>query len=101
MATVDDRTSESAISSKAYSLLDCFVDGLDEVVYEMAEEIAKNRVGRTGELTVPVRIEADDVKQAGGQIIEYLRQLVATGKAPRELATVLDGMAECLAASSK
>lgn len=40
MSTVD-RTTASEMSGKAYDLLDCFVSGLDKVVYEIAESLAR------------------------------------------------------------
>ena len=95
MDTIDKNANESVISSEAYSLLDCFVEGLDDVVYEIAEEIARERTGIQAPRR-PVRIEAEDVKQAAARVVSFLQELVKSGRAPAGLGDVLERLTLCL-----
>ena len=93
MATVRDKP-ETNISSDAYDLLDCFVCGLDKVVYEMAAEIARARASK-GDDPGPVEIEAGDVVQAGHRLIDAVKELIAKGKTQPELAAVISDVEKC------
>ncbi len=69
-------TSSSSASSEAVSLLDCFDEGLDTVVYSMAECKAVERGSVDGN---EVLIEVEDVKNAVDQFFTALLDLVASG----------------------
>ncbi len=91
----------SSISSDGVRLLDCFVDGLDDVVYEMAEELAKKRAaGQTAPGEV-ARIEAEDIRSAGRIVLDHLRQLVREGKLPADLERALDDAERCFSTEGR
>jgi hypothetical protein len=93
MATIEDKP-ETNISSEAYDLLDCFVGGLDKVVYEMAAEIARARSPK-GTVAGPVQIEEEDVHQAGEHLLNALRELVTKGAVQPELAAIISNVEQC------
>jgi hypothetical protein len=88
MATVD----QSRISGEGLELLDCFVSGLDDMIYELAEEIAKKRDPSSSEV---VQIEAEDVRNAAELVYGHLRSLVKTGKLPETIESVIGSMERC------
>jgi hypothetical protein len=84
MATVSNES--STISSDALDLLDCFADGFDGVVYELAEMEAKARTG------VPVsEITAADMEKAANHIVQVMRQ----SDLPDEVKAMLGSMLQC------
>jgi len=91
-ATQNPKSQESRISSKAFDLLDCFVSGLDEVIYKSAENLARLRSPNDNF----VQIEAEDIATAAEQVIAAIRERVRTGEIPKELGTEIDGMERCL-----
>lgn len=88
MATVE----KSRISSEGLELLNSFTSGLDDLIYEIAEENAKRREPLPGEV---VCIEACDVREATEIVFRHLRGLVKTGELPREIESIIDGMERC------
>lgn len=93
MATID--RDDSVISSEAMSLLDCFVSGLDEVVYEIAEELAKERMGNAAEDAV-IQIEPEDVKKAAHVVMEAIREQLNREDLPKTAKQAVEGMYDCL-----
>jgi hypothetical protein len=95
MATAD-RGTESRISSEALDLLNCYVSGLDKIVYEIAEEFAKQRMGDAVAAGKPIRIDASDVKQAADLLISSIRKMAEGGNVPQEIVPAIEGMHQCL-----
>lgn len=93
MSVVEER-SASKISAEAFDLLDCFVAGLDDVVYQMAEHIARHRLGKMNPAEA-VEINADDVTAAGEQLIQLLREQLKQNMASSEWAPILDQVENC------
>lgn len=92
MATANLPT-DSEMTSEAYDLLDCFVSGLDAVVYEIAEAIAKANGQVTDAGTV--EINQDDVKQAAKSVFEAIQE--QAGKSiPAAAARQIEEMHECV-----
>jgi histone H3/H4 len=97
MATADQGT-QSRISSDALDLLNCYISGLDKVVYEMAEALAKQRMGETLATGKPIRIDANDVKQAADLLMNAIRHMAQSDGAHQELVPAIEGMHQCLQA---
>ena len=93
MATV----SPSTISEDAYELIGCFYDGVDEIVYAVAERMARERDPNA----IPVQIEVVDVKNAGRAVIDALRPLTATGELPKEAEEAIASMQNRFSNKSK
>lgn len=64
---------ESSISDEAYTLLDSIVSGLDDAVYDLALEIARQR--RKDDEGAPILIEVEDVENAGTVVADALKSL--------------------------
>jgi len=91
MAAVKEMESagNASITGDALSLLDCFEGGVGAVVYEMAEQFAKERCGHPAEVT------AIDVRKAGEIVIAGLQKMVEMGRLPADFLPHLDGMRDC------
>jgi hypothetical protein len=77
MATLDEKA-ESRITSEALDLLYSLVFALHEIVYEMAEQFARDRqkLATNAASACRVLIEVEDVRVACQGAIDYIRQLV-------------------------
>lgn len=64
MATAD----RASISGDALDILDCFVSGLDDVILEVAETVARGE-GAQGQ---PVQVEVQHVEKAADIVIDAL-----------------------------
>lgn len=93
MSVVEEK-STSKISAEAFDLLGCFVAGLDNVVYQMAEHIARHRLEKMNPAD-PVEINADDVTEAGETVIQFLREQLKRNAASPELGPILDQVENC------
>jgi hypothetical protein len=93
MATIED-TPQTNISSEAYDLLDCFVGGLDKLVYGIAADIARQRSSEPGG-AAPVQIEEQDVVQAGKRVIDVFKELIQKGKLRGDLADIVSDAEKC------
>lgn len=71
MATVE-QGDKSVISSEAFDVLDCFASGLDDVVYHVAEQIARQHSACQQGGTVV--IEKSHVREAVTLIFDLLKQ---------------------------
>lgn len=91
MATVNQTNTETRISQEAASLLDCLASGLDKIVYEVAEQIARSRSS-----AVPLRIEAIDVQQAADKVLAAFRAQILSKELPQEAGEAIEGMDSCL-----
>lgn len=81
------------MSSEAYDLLNCFVSGLDDIIYEIAEGIASAKNKRTSAGTV--QIDKDDVRAAAQIVFEAIRD--QAGKAiPQVVAEQIEQMHQCV-----
>ena len=69
MPTLMSSTPQSSMSGEAMDVMDCFVAGLDDVVYELAEQIARKRAPSAES----VLIEVDDVQEAARLVLQGLR----------------------------
>lgn len=98
MATID-RATDSTISSDALRMLDCFVSGLDSVVYEIAEEIARLRleacVPAGGKGSRPTEIESEDVKKAVEFFAQCIKKLASENRIPADAVAHVEQMVEC------
>ncbi len=92
MSTIDERPG-AAISSEAFKLLDCFVAGLDEIVYEMAEDAARARQGIKGDK--PVTIETTDIRVAAEFVLGHLKQSVKTNEVSGDIQPFIDQIESC------
>ena len=72
----------TVVSNDAVELLTCFYDGLDKVVYSLAEKISKSRAPVDGRFV----IEFDDVKEAGERVMDAVKALVDDGKLQKIIA---------------
>ena len=75
MSEIQDNQTVS--SNEAFELLECFNDGIDEMVYSIAEKIAQERGKNDDGFWV---IEKKDVAMAGKQVLSALKALVDNGK---------------------
>jgi hypothetical protein len=92
MATANQR-SESRISSSALSVLDCFVSEFDDVILSVAEVMARQRLKKSGQASEPVRVEAEDVRDAVACLLEAVRSREGQDT---EVVQAFEGMYECL-----
>ncbi|HLQ44371.1 MAG TPA: hypothetical protein VK137_06565, partial [Planctomycetaceae bacterium] len=81
---------------EANSVLDSFTAGLDDVVYDIAERIARQR----NPSVASPEIDVEDVKKAAEIVLQGVRDAVARGQLPSDFETVLNEMrdsfhAEC------
>ncbi len=85
----DSGAATSTLSSEAYDLIQCFYDGVDRMVYSVAESIARKRSG----VAAPhvVQIEEEDVRQAGEQVLAALRRAGAP-----DLLNAIGEMDDCM-----
>lgn len=67
----------STITSEAFSLLDCFVSGLDDVIYEIAESIADANGHRSGDGSI--EITRNDIRDAVKIVFDAIKQQAGTG----------------------
>jgi len=84
----DTSNADWKISNKALESLQCFMDGLDDVIIRFAFENAKKRT-KDG----VVRIESDDIESAASLVMTQMRsQSAQYGISGSEI----DAMEECL-----
>jgi hypothetical protein len=93
MSTAETET-RASLSAEAHEAIQCFYDGLDVIVRELAEEIAEAR-GSYLEDKKTIAIETQDVKEAGNQVIEALKGLIKQGKLPEQLSAAVENMQGC------
>jgi len=86
MATVDSATNESTISSEALGLLDCFANGIDELIYGLAEVAATERAGAKG-----AEISVADMEVAATRFVEIMKR----SDLPNELKPHISAMLDC------
>jgi hypothetical protein len=88
---VAEKPIESSMSVKAWDLITCYYDGIDDVVRDLAEQVALQQ-GSFLEDGSTVAVEVEHVREAGRLVIDALRELVQAGKAPPALAKSIDQM---------
>ena len=88
----DDKNATSTISNEAYELLGFFTGGIDNLVYDLAEKIARKR--NPNLKLVP--IETEDIKTAARMVIQSFKQLDASGELPEGMEQEIDDMNQCL-----
>jgi hypothetical protein len=92
--SVAEKKSSNKISDEAFDLLSCFVAGLDDVVCQAAEQIARRRLGKS-DPAEPIEIGAEDIVSAGEAVIQLLRGLITQGGVSPELGPILDRVEQC------
>lgn len=85
-------SSTSSASDSAVELLGCFDEGLDRVVYQIAEEKARERGAVVAGV---VQVETQDVKNAGDLFFQGIVELISSGKLPQQLASAVQSMKKC------
>jgi hypothetical protein len=85
----------STASSAALDRLNCFSDGIDTLVYELAEELAKKRMSSSLLPGRPIEIEVDDIEAAGELVIDAIKRFVAEGTLSKELGDAVESMEGC------
>ncbi len=97
MVIVDEeKNAASSISNNAYELLDCFAGGVDNLVYDISEKLARERNPAVVASGKPVPIEVEDIQTAGRMVVRALKNLVASGDIPAEVESEIDEMKNCL-----
>lgn len=94
MEVTKERKPQSSLSSEAFEMLDCFVAGLDDVVFSLAEQIARERHPGIAH-DAPVAVEVEDVKQAARTVIQGVRNAIKGGKLPASFESVVQEMQDC------
>jgi hypothetical protein len=85
-------TITSTASEEAMNKLSCFHSGIEDLVYNLAEDKAKRRnPPRSG----PIQIEAEDVTWAAGRVFEAIERMAGHGDVPAEFADAVHSMREC------
>lgn len=95
MATANHLEDNITVSSKAVELLGCFADELDTVILEMAQDVARTRLGQAEKSDEPIEIEADDVKAAAGAMLSALKERIEQGRLPQHLKEAVDAFEKC------
>ncbi len=83
---------ETLMTDRAYEVLDCFYEGIDDVVRELAVQCAARRDSRDPSDPSAILIEERDVRDAGAIVVQWLRQLSQDGRLSPES---VSAMAEC------
>jgi len=83
---------ESRISYEAGELLDCFSGGIAEVVRDLAEAFARERLASPDD---PIEIDEQDVRKAGEILIRSIRDATARGRVPPHVSAAIGGMSDC------
>jgi hypothetical protein len=94
MATAKEARN-SEMTSEAFDLLDCFVSGLDDVIYNIAEKISeeKGQVRQDG----TIEIKGEDVKRAATIVFDAIRE--QAGKSiPEAAVKEIESMHDCVMA---
>lgn len=93
-SSANDTQDKSIMSSEAFGLLDCFVSGLDDLIYEIAEEFARQQ-GKLNEDGLVV-IETDDIQRAAEAVFQAVKRQIAESTIPAEVGPAVDKMYSCL-----
>jgi len=88
---VAEKPIESSMSVKAWDLITCYYDGIDNIVRDLAEQVALQQ-GSLLDDGSTVAVEVEHVREAGRLVIDGLRELVKAGKAPPALSKSIDRM---------
>ena len=90
---------ESSISSEAMDLLTCFAEDLGSVVYEIAEGIAREKLG--GAADQSVHVEKADMAAAGRLFFEWMEQLLASRQISASARPAIEHMKSCFERKSR
>lgn len=102
MATLEQDRLTYSMSSAAMDMIDCFYDGMDKIVTDMAQRFAeheKSFVTINGERCVA--IEKSHVQAAWKTVNAALRKLVHDGQLHESALDVCDQVANCCEAKSR
>lgn len=95
MATADKQDTKSQITGEAYELINCFYEGIDEVVYKIAKELARERCSAEVSADELIQIDIEDVRSAGQKVINMLRKAIAEGDLPQGMEAEVNAMDSC------
>ena len=96
MAATTQLAPDSVVmTDEAQELLDCFVSGLDAVIYELSESAAKTRLATSGKSESPVIIETSDVLWARETLMAFLSAEVKSGRLSEGVLSAFDEMKSC------
>ncbi len=90
MPAVQEPPRPTSMSNEAYELISSYYDGIDDVIRELAEQIAVEQESFLGDKKT-VAIEESHVRQAGQQVVERLRTLLKGGKLPPRASHLASG----------
>jgi len=79
----------------AMELITCFYDGLDDIVRDVAEELAVERGSVLEDDPSIVAIEVEDVRQAGDLLLDAIKRMLTERRLPIEIERPLSEMGEC------
>lgn len=86
---------DTSMSDEAYDLITCFYDGVDEIVRELAEQIAADEQSFLPDDPTTLAIEVRHVREAGRQVVDKLRSLLKDGNIPTRMEQAIRGMGDC------
>ena len=93
MSTTVEHDLDYSLSSEAYDSLQCYRSGLDDLVCDLAIQIARRRAPETA----PVMVEIEDVREAGGRILQAIRGVIEVGQPPDKIKPDLDWFPDAVA----
>ena len=94
MSTATMPETQSSMSSDALDVMDGFVAELDDVVYEIAERIARQR----NPSAKAVQIEVEDIQQAARLMFQGVHDAMTRGQLSSDFEPILRGMQKCFQA---
>ena len=94
MSTATMPETQSSMSGDALDVMECFVAGLDDVVYEIAERMSRKRNPTAN----AVQIEVEDITQAARLMFQGVHDAITRGQLPSDFEPVLQEMQECFQA---
>jgi hypothetical protein len=83
----------TSISNEAYELLDRFVGGLDDIIYELAEDKAKQKNRDSSTMEARIKIDVEDVKFAAQIVIDALKEQL--GADIPHLSSIMEDIESC------
>jgi hypothetical protein len=104
MTAVKQAVEDVVITSQALELLTSFQDDFDDLVADVAESCAKQRLAESGQATRMIEVTVDevtvdDVLSAGKLIADSVKELVASGQVSASVAETLKSMNDCARAT--
>lgn len=86
---------DTSMSDEAYDLINCFYDGVDVLVRDLAEQIAVDEKSFLSDDPNVVAIEVRHVREAGRKVIQALRSLLKDGEISPRMEDAISTMGNC------